>query len=648
MNLLPTPLSAELRAWIVFGIVTSLSLFGFYYGSGWLKGEDTSLLILYRPGVGDRDYLPLARQFGEGNFTEAYTSGLLGRVSIAFPCASLLPHGLALRWLGPPGFAIADILTPAAYFLVATRLLLFAGAAPRIAIVLSLFFTMQGFAVLSQAIISVFGFALRGVPFFLDFIQCWEFRFPRKFVSEIYVLGALGNWCALARFGLDRSIVWWLTTAALMAAVLQSDVYSFIALAFAFGAVGVVRWTHDRQPHPRVLFSRLTLLVLLGLALSIPFLLQRSAAHPDVLERYGVFPVARSRAFQLAHIAWHYFPLSYTWTILALPLTVCLALRRAGFRELFPKKFAVSLTLLPLAGFAALPVLIASSAQGVQLYHFRDATRTLLAWSTLMVAALALTAVATWLRANWTRARSLSPIASFSAVALMMAFCWPAFQHAQDCLGNSGAPRAIYPRPASPPITDTYRNDFAALTVELDRAFSQGARILATTDVELYAWWTGLRGRKSFLAHIFVSGLDRRILFERIALFARYNQLAPADFIPWLLTGQYDTLHVSWFSGNIYQATSLHTYAKISDYTDNENAQIAATSPLDCWKLIIPEAERQRLIADYRTVLDSPSEVAEPPPDLIVVLNETPQLRPDPRRFSLIHENATFALFRLR
>jgi hypothetical protein len=197
-------------------------------------------------------------------------------------------------------------------------------------------------------------------------------------------------------------------------------------------------------------------------------------------------------------------------------------------------------------------------------------------------------------------------------------------------------------------VFSSYHADLAALSGELDRAAADGARVLATTDVELYAWWTGLRGRESFLAHIFVSSQDNAVLFGRLAQFARYNQIGPDDFIPWLFAPRPRDINCSWYSGDRYQAGPLHTFAPLSDYNDRERASIAATQDVDCWNLIAPAKERERLANAYREFLNSPPRELAPTPALLVLTREFPKFRPDPALFRLVYENPTFLLFHRR
>jgi hypothetical protein len=236
-------------------------------------------------------------------------------------------------------------------------------------------------------------------------------------------------------------------------------------------------------------------------------------------------------------------------------------------------------------------------------------------------------------------------LAATASVVLVL-LLWSVQLRAQEHLANPGQPRNIT-RPI-PAAVRNYHADLAALIPELDRAAATGRSVLATADVELYAWWTGLRGRQSFLAHSFVSALGYDTLFERLALFAYYNQVTTADFVPWLVAEGIDGVHGCWFSGDRYQASSLHAFAPVAAYSAPEQKDIAATPPLDCWRLIIPSAERQRLTEAYARVIASPAAATTPAPDLIVLTNEFPVLRPDPNRFQLLHENATFRVFGAR
>lgn len=639
-------LSTDSARWFWFGLVFALFPLGAYYGWGWLRGEDFSALVMYRPGIGDRDYFPLARQFAAGNFGDGYTAGFIGVGWVGFPCFSVLPHGLALRAFGSAGFAVADILTPVVYYILVARLLFHAGLPTKPAIWFALFLTLHGFQTLADTLFHVFGYALRGLPFFLSFLQSWEFRFPRNFVSDIYAVGALGNWCVLARQGPELPVRWWIGTAIWMSAVLQSDIYTFIALALAFAAMAILWGDRVRLLPKRSLVKNAAWLIVVGLAVSLPFLLQRAHASPALLERFGVFPVARAELGRFVGLAWNYFPKSFLLATLALPWLVWTSLRLVGITDLLPTRLAWALTLLQVAGFSALPVFVAATGQAIQVYHFRDTARMIFALSVSV--ALALLLVALWRQSSRAAhsSRGLTNLRRAVLVISPFALLVPHFAHAQKHLDITGLPRPLTTVPAQ--MSARYRADFSALAVELDRAALNGANVLATIDVELFAWWTGLRGRESFLAHSFVSSLGSEILFERLARFAHDCRIAPADFVPWLLAQGADQVGGVWLFANRYQATALHTFAPLAEYTTDERARIAAADPLDSWHTIVPEIERLRLRDAYETAASLPRSRATPAPDLLVLTCESADLHPDSAKFELRYENPTFRLFRRR
>jgi hypothetical protein len=615
-----------------------------YYLSGWWRGERTDLLVMYRPAGGDSDYYPLARQFGEGRIGEGFTAGKIGKGWIGFPGASVVLHGIALRLFGPVGFALADLLTPCVYFLCGARFLMSAGSAPLPAMLLALFGALRCFSALGDALIGLFGYSLHGVPYYIKFLQSWELRFPRNFVSEIFVLGALASWIEFARHGIPRRRSWWLGTAVWLALVLQSDIYSFAALGLAFAAVVCVEFRARSWRFDHNLATAAALATGVFLVLVVPFLLQRWYLSPEVLERFGVFKLARSHAVALADRAWHYLPTAFVWGTLALPWVCCAVFRSASNRSASSIRTAVALTVLQLAGYAAMPAFVGLSGQAVQLYHFREAAHTLVAWSALAATGIALTSLRSFAlvqrAADLPAFKLAGATAAAASIVALLGVLWSEAQVRHEAPGPA---RSVGTAP--PAWAQTYHADWTALAVELDHPRYASARILATADGELYSWWTGLRNRQSFLAQAFVTALPDSDLLQRLGQFARLNRVEGDRFLPWVTTVTYTKPFSHWFACARYGANALHTYSTLDDYTPDQRREIAnLTDPLDCWHLIIPQSGLRRLQRAFDEA-DTTSGMPTGHPDLMILTGEFPELSPDPRFFSLAYENRTFRVF---
>lgn len=639
----PEQFAARNHLWILIGLIASLGVMGPYYLRGLLSNEHLDILVLYRPGTGDRDYLPLARQFAGGQFSEAYTAGEIGYGCVAFPAASVIAHGVALRHFGSAGFAVADVLTPCAYFLVAYRLLFLCCGSALLAALSALFFTLQGATALQDAIHTAFGYSLRSLPFYVGFLQSWELRFPRRFVTEIFLLGALGNWLLLARGGLRQPKHWWTITAVWMSALLQSDIYSFIALALAFSATALLSWKQECGKKVERLTKNVGLMLGLGITLSLPFLIQRTLATNDILERYGVFDTRRASALPLLKEAILFFPVSYVIVSLLIPWFASLVSKRASSENSQSILYGPTMNILAISGLCAMPTLVAITGQGVQLYHFRDTARTLLVWSVIMtlvgIAPILLSSFAVALKH-----RVLKTLGYAVAAVILISLLGRLDGLGRIHLENKSYPRAVG-RPTEP-STVSYRSDLASLFSFVEQNVTTSGKSLATVDVELYAWWTGIKGGQSYLGHIFVSALNRDVLLERLAHFAYFNQVPTTLFVPWLTTETFNGVHGNWYSGNRYQATTLHTFASIEQYSPEELEKIRATPMIECWQtLIIPAFEKDRLTSYYQRISSSPVKPVNAP-DLLLITNEFPLLRPDPKLFFPIYQNASFQLFK--
>jgi hypothetical protein len=594
---------------------------------------------MYRPGIGDRDYFPLARQFAEGHFGEGYTFEKLNEGRVGFPAMSVLPHGLAMKMFGPTGFAVVDILTPVAYFALGTWLLVRTGSQRGPAIVLAFLATQPAFSWFANLLVAHGGVLRHGAPFFLDFLQSWQLRFPRTFVTDLYVLGTVGQLVELGRAGPAVNLRWWVATAVWAAVLLQSDTYAFVALSLAASAIGFACTFRPAPFAVRDVARRAALGFAVFLVVASPFIYSRFHDLPDIQARYGVFSLERWRIAEFTGIAFGFFLPRFVIFAFVLPWLMWWLLRRCNPTSDAGLRVATVLTLLQLGGLFALPAFVTLTGKGVQLYHFRDVAHTLSGWSALACLALMGSVVLDRIGARFRAGRVGAGVAG---AALMFVSVMPAWSLAKTHVENAGLPRAA--GILSPAWARTYREDWRQLGRELARVQYVNARVLATPDVEIYSWWTAFRGGYAFLPHIFVSALPESDLLHRLTLFARLNQLDRDGFLRWLTASGVNGILGNWLSGDRYQANRLYSAAPLNDYTADERARIAATDALECWHLIIPRSERHRLGAAFD---ESANTIHQPLPrlDLLVLTQEFPELRPDPRRFSLTYANAIFRLY---
>ncbi len=625
------------RAWMALVLLVPVCLEASYYLVGWARGGETSLLVMYRPTLGDRDYFPVVRQVADLQLGEAYTREFRGHGMMSFPWASVLPHALLMAAFGPVGFALADIFVPCGYAALLFLFLIRTGSGVFQSALLAVFSALLGFGGLSAQLIAAFGYHLRGLPFYLEFLQSWSLRFPRPFVSTLYALGALGCWIGLARQSWPVRRGWWIATAAWMAAVLQSDIYTFCALGLAFVAVALLGFAWERRLPARRELGPLLPGIVVFLVLALPFLLARRFEHPDVSGRFGMFVVSGS-SFPLLSRAAHFFPASFTVASLVLPLTATIMLRRRGaWDETLPPRLAGMLILLQLSGYVTMFLFVILTGRGIQLYHFRDTAQFLVSLSTIACFGLFLTALGRRIRVGSSIRRLFAALAvGLVAVSSSATVLRTVRQH----LDNSGTPRSVLGQEL--PWSKTYRADLMSLAQELDRLWDEGSREIATLDPEVYAWWTGFRGGASFLPHAFVSSVSNAEIEKRLGIFARLNQLSSDEAVALIDYPTSNRVLESFHSAARYQATRFHTFAPLGDYTPAEQVRITQTDPLD-WNLIVPGSEKRRLAQLFAAQPELHRGV-DWNFDLLVTSTEWPQLAPDPRLFRLVYQNPTFSV----
>lgn len=677
------------RCLLLLVVLLPLAVEGYYYINGWLAGRETSVLVMYRPTTGDRDYFPIVHQLAKLQTGEGYTPEFRGTGFISFPWASLLPHALAMAALGPVGFAIADLLVPCGYCALLALLLMRAGAAQTIAWGLAVFTTLFGFEWLGRVLLSVFGDALHGLSFYLNFLQSWNLRFPRPFVSGLFVLGAGASWMVLVRGGWPSARGWWLAVGAWMAAVLQSDIYSFAVLGLLYAGAAIAWLIAGRHWPSASQLRNLALCLVLFVLLATPFLLARWLEHPDLPARFGVFKLPGS-PLALIGMVLQFFPKSFLVASLILPLAACLALRRRSCWDdhLLPH-VATALVAMQLAGYAAMFAQVSATGKAVQLFQYRDTARCFVSLSVIATVALFVTGL---LARNKEKKFRLRNVVLASAAALVaLGVLRHSFFYGRLHLDNPGTPRAMGGRslgtsppawatsyrpvlaglvwlrhflgdarpqldnPAAPPSagvsppTDvqSYRRDFEALSGFLTAERNAGAESLATLEVELYSWWTAFRDGSSFLPRAFVSTLPNSELESRLCQFAKYNGLTAETFLAFLEYPSVNNVINNWQSEALYQANASYTFAPINDYSPEQRARIAKAGILDGSLIEIPLSEQRRLKHLFEsTALPRPG--AGPKLDLLVLTDEFPQLQPDPEYFVLVYRNPTFRAYRFR
>lgn len=544
-------------------------------------GEPASVATLYRHRAGDVQYFPLVAALARGEVREFTVREAAGTGILSFPVASLAVHAACWRAFGPAtGTLLADAAVAVAYFLLLAMLLRAAGVAPGWAAGLAL-----GPACHLTPALTV-GLGEATLPLVAGL---WGERFPRPFVSEVFVLAAL---VLLARLWARRAEAGPATWGALgltLALVVQSDIYPAVPLA---GASALAWLGSLRRSAGGAARGALAAGSAFALAL-IPFALQRLGEHPDVPARFGVFPVDRRHP-----------PFDIQEPLHALPYLGVLALvagatwawrsevdadRGAGEARAQLRVWLLLGVIVALAHLA-MPISAAALGRAIQVFQFPIRSRMFRSYAVFLALGWVVERAG---RATLGRPR-LPRLEVATAVALVaggvLALTW------RRGAGSDGPLRPeVYPA-VDPAGAGPYRAEFADLARHLEGAARGRRPVLGTLDPQIYSWWLSFTDGYSFLAEAFVSTASDRTVERRLAALGRRLGATPDDYMA--LIRERGTLWF-WLGSVKYQASRAYHLAPEVEYDPATRREIREGSLYNNFNVALPAGEAERLRRDY-------------------------------------------------
>jgi len=587
----------------------------------YLRGFLHASVVAVHRSAGDIQYLPLVAglanfELGDHQVWESRGEGLC-----SFPLAALLPHAVGLRLFGAPGLALVDALAGGAYFLIGRWLFVEIGLERRWASWLSLMNLLLG---LPGAFIPFhdLGFPLAVFP---DPSAVWPlspFRFPRPFVTDLFVLLAMAS---LVRFvAAPRLRDGVLAGAMIAAALLQSDIYSATAvlpllLAAAAGRllIGALASNAGKK--------RLFVFVFAFGALVLPFMLQRLFEHPDVPRRFGVRP-ATLADFPMSALNLERLRAALLATALVLsPLLLGRVRRHRDLRRMLPA-LACLFAVVALASLSR-SLFVLGAGQIAQPYHFDLLHERFLAIAIFATLALLLqvlvTTLARLLRRHWRDRAAL--VGSVLSAVLVLTVAW---RHVD---GAWHAPLLRYHVRSDffhyRELGPDYLRDFYLVTRELRRRAREGLRVIATLDHELAVWWVTFQGGALLNPDPFATPLPAAEIERRLVALGSLLGLDEYGFLD-LLTQANDPQKNNRLGHNNIVTNFFFSHARYSaGHT---------------WILVIPREERRRLMKLYR---DSPYVDYRVDAVVLFARGSLAELGPDPERFTLAFENPTFRVY---
>lgn len=600
--------------------------------------EPFSVSVMYRAPEGDVQYFPLAKELSRGTLTEQCVKEPGGTFIRSFPLIPLAPHALCIACCGDGGFVLADVVVTVLYFLAAFSFFRCLSISSTVSSILSLALALRiPFYVSIRAQVG----PLEG---FLPLLsETWGNRFPRPFVSEVFLLFALAATTAAARPRNRYGTIRWILLGAALSLLVQSDMYAGFVLILSLPLVLLCARNSERMLAAKVASS-----ILVFLALSAFFIFQRLVEHPDIPPRWGVISVSR-------------WPPVILWTHLfrpLIPIAVLLlgeaALRRhastceesLGIEKAECSQYRTLiryfLGLLIIAA-AAIPLFTVASGRAVQLYHFTTITNTLCGYIMAGAVGVALDISLRVLlkRREWSKSvRNLFCGLGYTLPIVLLFVCigFRAAGESWRYAGHLGPKRFNTVNP----VGDSYRSEFAELIEFLAAREEVKAGVLASLDNQVFSWWLTFTDGFSFLADPFVSAVPDHEVEMRLGLFCKLLGMSSDEYAEFLRTGYVEFF---WLSNIKYQASRLHTYGKPSDYTTEELSRIRNTSEQSAMYTIIPRREIDRLRTNYESL--ARGELGRRQLDLIVLNNDEAQINYVPPRdsWALVFENACFRAY---
>ena len=568
--------------------------------------EPASVSVLYRHRVGDVQYFPFVAALSRGEFREFSVKEEVGSRVLSFPFASLLLHAGCFRVFGPLcGFALADAIVTVVYYWLLVAFFRSAGIPLGVA---SLFALLT--ACHFPPVIDV-GIPDRTLPLISPI---WGERFPRPFVSEVFVLGSMVALAFLVARGRRPGLpTLWVAFGSSLALVLQSDIYPAIPLA---GASTLVLLATARRSPGRACLHGLTALAAFVL-FCIPFLIQRVVEAADVPVRFGVFPVARSRPL----IDWleplYAIPyLSVLWGAYAATRAFHVEIDRmgGGGRAESLAKLWLLLGVLVVLAHVAMPLSTVVLGKAIQPFQFPIRSRMFRSYAVLLCLAWGLDMVGRTLigRLGLRRWFVMAPLAVGLSMSLL-ALTW------RGSSGYDGHLRPeVYPEPTRPDEL-TYRVELADLARHLASLSENRRPVLATLDPVIYSWWLTFTGGYSFLAEAFVSTTSDREAERRLAVYCKILGATPDQYVSFLkLRG---TLWF-WLGANKYQASRAFAFAPASEYEPDVREEIRTGSLYNNFNVALPSVQVARLERDFLAL--RPGDLDREELDIIIVTRGGP------------------------
>ena len=561
--------------------------------------EAWSVSAMYRQ-INDTNYLPMTRALAEGLTGEYAYWEQQGESFMQFPVGSILLHAGLFKLAGISGLVVADVIIPFLFLLGMGVLLMQGGFSKERAIPLAALW-MVGFTPLLHLAHSGLGLNLP--------LEGFEPRFPRPYVTESLFMLNIAIFAVLLlrvqRFRLRH----WLLAGLLCGWLVQADFYAAVTVGFSWAIYLGAQIVLKRRPLNAEII-RNVLIFGLGLILCLGFLVtQRLHVNEAVMSRFGFFDTPGG--------LWIFDHSKYVWVaLLGLGVSALCVRNRASY--------LLSMLVILIASYIALPISSLLLGQAIQTYHFLDQLEFSLS---LVVFIWTVTLLQPWLKKV-----SGSVLCMLALAALTCAV----FTRQQEVRRES--PINYYMK-HSAVAGHAYRSDFSTLVDFLvDVESEERPLVLGSFDCQILDWWSAFKRSPIYLGGAFYTLASQDVVDARLASFCRTVQVPRVRFAqlihePWVLARM--------LGDNYFHAYSQHTQAPIEQYPEEKHFEIQEGWVHDSWNLAMPLDHADRMLAMFDSELGSENELD------VIVLSQTEVAEgfKPPENYRATFENTTFIVY---
>lgn len=564
-------------------LVTGVSAGAYWLVTEWQRpNEPSSVSLLYR--YGDTDYLPLIYSLSRLSYKEFAVYETSGTKGVSFPIFFMLPHALLVGLFGDLGFGYADALIAIARFGLLLALVKGFVRNPGTAVataLLAFFVTGPGAHRLLGPLVPM---------------PVWVFRYPRPYTTSLaffgLILTARRFWAGLQAG--ERRTISYIVHGGVVALAIQGDLHLGIIAGFATLFLLAAAFVLRPNPVPWIAGLQFAAGFLVCAA---PFLIQSIQSDPEVVARWGMFPIRRLSPPFLPP------PLSLLSLVIALAGAAWWKTGRSETPEVERGTLVASLAFLA-ASLVAMPLSAMILGRGIQIYHFDDRMKSIFTFSNCLCLIIVFKGLLSTIR--------FAPAVLGVTTAAIILF--QGFSPATKLARVETQPRD-WPGNGWEPIP-SYRTHLAKLVDELKAPQYADAKVLGTFDQQLGLWWMAMRAGFVFVPDTFLSTVSNAEIETRTIELAKI-----VGFSNLMFTGKVQEYYfTNRFLGLArWQASRAYQGGADRDYTPAQRARIRETTVIDNHITIVPPPEVERLAARFASYGPIPSGRRL---DLIILVNE--------------------------